>query len=373
MAISIVPYASHHKAAVREFNQRLRAGGAAGDLVFYEDSTPRFLPKRPGSDLYNEYFVAVEDGVVRAGYALKHQRFFFEDGEVRSVGYYHHPLSEGLVNKAYSHAGAILLRDALARQPLLYCLGMDGYDNPLPKMLKLLGWSDCLVPFLFRVVHPAAFLRQVEAVRQGAWRRFFMDVAAWSGAGWLAFRGAQTWKQWRARRPQVHAAEEVAKFEDWANPLWEEAKGAHAMTAVRDADTLRTLFPATEAHLTRIRLSVGGRAIGWAVVGERKKNPKFGELRVGSIIDCFASPENALSVVREAARALERRGVDLITSNQSHGTWRGAFRESGFLEGPSNFIFAASPKLSRLLSPFEEKKARVHFTRADGDGLPRNY
>jgi hypothetical protein len=373
MALSIVPYAPTHIEAVKDFNQRLRAGGADQDLVFYEDCTPEFLPQRNGVSVYNEFFVAVENGTVRAGYALKHQRFIFDDGEERSVGYYHHPLSEGVISKAYSTSGVLLLRDALARQPLLYCLGMEAYDKPLPKMLKLLGWSDCLVPFYFRVAHPAAFLRQVEAAREGPSKRFFMDLAASSGIGWLAFKGAQWWKQRHAPETQPPVVEEVAEFGEWANPLWQHAKAGHTMTAVRDAETLRALYPATQSHLTRIRLTSGGKVIGWAVVGERRKNPKFGNLRVGSIIDCFAAFENTVAVVRAAATVLDQRGMDLITSNQSHEVWRRAFLDSGFFEGPSTFIFAASPKLSQLLSPFASKKHRLHFTRADGDGLPRNY
>lgn len=371
MALSILPYGPCHVEAVRDFNQRLRGGGAGVDLVFYEDCTPKFLPKRSGSSLYNEFFVALEDGVVRAGYALKHQQFSFEDGEVRSVGYYHHPLSEGVVNKAYSSAGVLLLRDALARQPLLYCLGMEGYDKPLPKMLKSLGWSDCLVPFFFRVSHPAAFLRQVQAARESTWRSFLVDLAAASGIGWVAFKGAQRLKQRRVHEPCI--VEEAKKFGQWVNPLWEQAKASYAMTAVRDAEILGTLYPASHRHLTRLRISASGKTVGWAVVGQRRKNPKFGNLRVGSIVDCFTAPEHALAVVRAAATALDRQGVDLITSNQSHQMWRRAFKDSGFFEGPSTFIFAASPKLSQLLSPFEKKKDRIHFTRADGDGLPYNY
>jgi hypothetical protein len=45
----------------------------------------------------------------------------------------------------------------------------------------------------------------------------------------------------------------------------------------------------------------------------------------------------------------------------------------GFFKAQSNFIFAASKKLTEFLQPFEESKSRIHFTRADGDGLPRNF
>ncbi|MGH9468907.1 MAG: hypothetical protein ACRD1N_01030, partial [Terriglobia bacterium] len=188
MAIAIVPYERQHVGAVKDFNQRLQAAGAADNLVFYEDCTPHYLSLQADATLYQEFFVAAENGAVRAAYALKHQPFLFPDGKARSVGCYHHPLSEGVVNRAYSTLGVSLLRDAIARQPLLYCLGMDGYDKPLPQMLRLLGWRDYLVPFFFRVVRPSVFLRQLEMARHGAWRRLLADVAAWSGGGWAALK-----------------------------------------------------------------------------------------------------------------------------------------------------------------------------------------
>ncbi len=373
MPIAIVPYAARHAPAVRDFNERLRAAGAAEDLVFYEDPIPQYLPKRPGSTVYQEFFLAVEGDAVRGGYALKHQDFFFGGGDVRSIGYYHHILSEGAINRAYSRVGVLALRDALSRQPLLYCLGMDGYDKPLPRMLKALRWSDCLAPFFFRVVHPRAFLGQIEAARTGKWRRLLMDFAAISGAGWIALKGAQRWRQGKAERPRPYTVEEMAEFGGWADDVWRDARAGYSMTAVRSAEALRTLYPPAEAHLVRLRIVRGPQTIGWAVVAERRKNPKFGNLRVGSVVDCFAAPENALPVVRAGVWALEKRGMDVIVSNQSHAAWQSAFKDSGFFEGPSNFIFAASPKLSDLLSPFDETKARTHLTRADGDGLPRNF
>jgi hypothetical protein len=79
------------------------------------------------------------------------------------------------------------------------------------------------------------------------------------------------------------------------------------------------------------------------------------------------------SVVRCATQTLERQGFDLILSNQSHSAWGEAFKAAGYLPGTSNFIFAASKKLAQLLAPFEEVRAKMHLTRADGDGLPGNF
>ena len=83
-------------------------------------------------------------------------------------------------------------------------------------------------------------------------------------------------------------------------------------------------------------------------------------------------PENAASVVRAATEVLEKDGVDLIVSNQSHHVWGSALEKAGFLKGPSTFIFAASKKLTELLQP-SENPASFHITRADGDGLPVNF
>ena len=128
-----------------------------------------------------------------------------------------------------------------------------------------------------------------------------------------------------------------------------------------------------ETHLTRIVMKCNGTAIGWAVVGERRKDTKYGNMRVGSVVDCFALPGELFSVVRCATQTLERQGFDLILSNQSHPAWGEAFKNAGYLPGPSNFIFAASKKLAQLLAPFEEVRAKMHLTRADGDGLPGNF
>ncbi len=378
MAITIQPYRPEHEPAVAEFNQRLRQAGQDENMVFYRWAEPRWLPRSAGSRIYNEYFVAVDGGVVRGGYALKTQNFFFLDGQVRPIGYYHHPLSEGIVNKAHAIVGTLLLRDAMQRAPLLYCLGMGGYDNPLPQMLVRLGWAHCLMPFYFHVVNPSRFLRNMQTLRSSAARRFVLDVAAYSGAGWA---GSQLFQGYRAlRAPKSAATEfaEVTSFDasdaaDGVRSLWEQARQGCSFTAVRDAVALRTLYPPSQTHLTRLVVKRKGSTIGWAVVGERRKDAKYGNMRVGSVVDCFALPGEMYSVIRAATQMLERQGFDLILSNQSHQAWGEAFKAAGYLSGPSNFVFAASKKLAEFLAPFEAVRPRMHLTRADGDGLPGNF
>jgi hypothetical protein len=378
MAIVIQPYRTEHEPAVAEFNLRLRQAGEDENMVFYRWAQPRWLPRSAESRVYNEFFVAVDGGSVRGGYALKIQQFLFPDGQIRTIGYYHHPLSEGIVNKAHAIVGTLLLRDAMQRAPLLYCLGMGGYKNPLPQMLVRLGWAHCLVPFFFRVVNASRFLKNMETLRSSAPRRFLMDFAALSGAGWAGSKLFQGYRALVAPRSLDADCCEVASFDasDVAarvRSVWEQARQTSSFTAVRDGEALRILYPAAETHLTRIVMKRNAAAIGWAVVGERRKDAKYGNMRVGSVVDCFALPGEMFSVVRGATRTLERQGFDLILSNQSHQDWGKAFTAAGYLPGPSNFIFAASKKLAELLAPFEEVRSTMHLTRADGDGLPANF
>jgi hypothetical protein len=167
--------------------------------------------------------------------------------------------------------------------------------------------------------------------------------------------------------------EKIEEFSSWVDPLWHQNRSAYAITAVRDSATLRILYAASDQHFTRLRIRRNGNDIGWAVVGQRRKDEKYGAMRVGSIVDCWASPEDALPVLRAAADVLEQSGHDLIVSNQSHHQWGRALKQCGFSPADSNFIFAASKGLSALLQPFEKNRSLLHFTRADGDGLPRNF
>jgi len=378
MAIVIQPYRPEHEPAVTEFNQRLRLAGEDENMVFYSSAQPRWLARTVESCIHNDFFVAVDDGIVRGGYALKTQEFFFPDGQIRSIGYYHHPLSEGIVNKAHAIVGTMLLRDAMQRAPLLYCLGMDGYDHPLPQMLVRLGWAHCLVPFFFRIVNPSRFLRNMQTLRSSPSRKFLLDLAAYSGAGWAGSKLFQGYRALGAPRSPTVECCEVANFEtadaaESLQSLWEQARQTCSFTAMRNAEALRTLYPPELTHLTRLVVKRNGSAIGWAVVGERRKDAKYGSMRVGSVVDCFALPGELFSVVRCATQTLEQQGFDLILSNQSHQAWGEAFKAAGYLPGPSNFIFAASKKLTQLLAPFEEVRPRMHVTRADGDGLPGNF
>jgi hypothetical protein len=376
MSIRILPYAQSAVPAVREFNQRLLAsggrlasggvlaGGGLANLQFPETPDPGWMP---GMELY----LAVEESQVRGGYILRRQNFSVA-GAMLPVAHYRLPVSEGVINRSYAMLGLRMVRDALSREPRLYGLGMGGWDKPLPQMLKRLGWAMCAVPFHFKVVHPFRFLRHIRTLRTSPLRRTALDAAAFTGAGWLGMKALGV------TRPIASGPFNLEPgFAPWADEIWERSRPAYTLLALRDAATLDLLYPSSDPRFLRVRA-----AGGWAVLldTQMQNHKQFGDMRVGTIVDCLAPPESAAAVIRAAASLLEQRGVDLIVSNQLHTAWSRALVESGFRTGPSNYLLALSPALAdaaggtdRCLRPQAgvdrlKPAPPFHINRGDGDG-----
>jgi hypothetical protein len=190
-------------------------------------------------------------------------------------------------------------------------------------------------------------------------------MASFSGLGWLGIRSAQ---RLRTRIISGAVAEQVPNFGSWADELWQRCAAKYTACAVRDSATLNVLYQ-PEKYIC-LKLFRNSQLLGWAVVLDTQMhdNKYFGEMRLGSIADCFAAPEDAPAVVQAATNFLHARGVDLIISNQAHHAWTKALKSSGYFTGPSNFIFAASKELANVLSPLDETFSGLHLNRGDGDG-----
>jgi hypothetical protein len=117
-------------------------------------------------------------------------------------------------------------------------------------------------------------------------------------------------------------------------------------------------------------MAEGERVDGWAVLYETRarSHPHFGDLHVGTILDCGARPGYARAVAALAARRLDEQGVDLVITNQAHAIWVEGFRRAGFLAGPSNYVLALSPRLAEVVRAQREGERRMHATRGDADG-----
>jgi hypothetical protein len=152
--------------------------------------------------------------------------------------------------------GLRMVRDALVREPRLYAMGMGGWGKPLPQMLKRLGWRMSAVPFAFKVVHPARFLRNIQVLRTSAVRRLALDAAALTGTGWLGMKALGM-----ARRLPTQEVELTPTFEGWADEIWQQSRAAYPLLGVRDACTLNELYPAQDPRFLRVRTPAG-----WALL-----------------------------------------------------------------------------------------------------------
>lgn len=368
MLVTITEYTEDMTDKVVSFNERLKAGDAPSQ--FSISHVPTWLPKIAGRKLYQEYYLATDKAsAVRGAYILKHQDFLL-GGQTLSVADFHQPISEGIVDTNYRSVGVLLLLDALRKQPLMYGLGMGGHDEPLSKLLAASGWHLFSVPFLFSIVRPYRFLRQITHLRKSFARRCFLDAMALSGLGWAAVKTLQTV---RYRQPALAPdldAERVDEFSDWVDPLWDECKADYGMSAVRDAQTLRVLYPKEKEKVIRLKVTRGRKVIGWAVLlnTQLSAHRQFGAMRLGSIVDGFSAAADAVHVTGAAAAFLRKENVDLIVSNQAHAAWCKALDDCGFMRGPSNFLFAASKELQQLLEQAGVKDHDIHMNRGDGDG-----
>ena len=350
--------------AVQHFNRRLAAGGVK--YRFPDAPTSTWLPKADGRHIFQEYFVAIENGgTVRGGYILKRQEFVI-GGTARSIAFYHLPLSEGLIDRKYGAIGLRLLTDALKREPALFVLGIGSREEPLSRMLTALSWPLHAVPFYFKIVRPFRVARKLAYLRATAGRRLALDAAAFSGAAWLASR--------LGHRADASAGRDVTatmqpRFGEWADAIWAECQKRYSMIGKRDRQTLDLLYPASNPRFMRIVVESRGTAIGWAVLlaTDMRDHKYFGNLRVGSIVDCLAAPEQAGRVIAASVQCLQEHSVDLIVSNQLATAWTRGLEQNGFRPGPSTFLFGASKTLINLMKA-ADGLGGTHINRGDGDG-----
>lgn len=372
MTLRIVPYTAEHEEGVRAFNARLAAKNLDPSLYstwFPTSHVSQWLPNRAGCELYQEYFVAVDDdSSVRGGYILKHQPFLVQ-GSLLHIADYQLPISEGIIDRRFVSLGVQLYADAIRRQPYLFGLGGGEYHTPLLRFFMAAGWQTVPTPFWFRIVHPSVALRNLTVLRTSPVRRAALDILSSTGLGWAGIKTLQTIR--RSHRSSTGVTfQKVPEFGDWADAIWNDAKDSYSFIAVRDRLNLNMLYPAAKSRFIRLKIMRDGQVIGWAVLlnTQMSDNKYFNNMRVGTLVDCLAKPDDAADVVGCARDVLEEADVDLIVSNQGSRAWGQALKSCGFIEGPSNLPFFASPALAPRLEPFAANAETFHLTRGDGDG-----
>ena len=370
MPLKIHPYTKDKVAAVCALNERIRKGGS--DWGFYDSDVPDWLPPAPGASAWRDLYVLEDDesGLVRGGFIMKHEKFLF-DGREQYLAHTQGPVAESVVDPSLKGLGYMMVKDALARQPL-----QTGWGATRRK-----GWPSEFRPVLIHIVRKARFLRGNGVLRKRRAVRLALDLAAMTGLGSLglkALQGASAAQARLARRVRPardYVATDETSFGPWADEVWDRAKSHYRLIAFRDSATLNRAMPADGwPNATPLKVESEGEVVGWAALRDRRfaGDPKFGGLRVGSVVDALAVPGHEATVAMAARRRLAERGVDMIGAVFSHSRWIEAFRASGFVAIPNMRDVGFTQELADLGGGVGPLLEGTHFSLMDADG-PRLF
>ena len=363
MAIRIEPYTPERAEAARAFNERMRRASASTDFLLPE----RPVAGNPAEAIERRHLLAVDDEAVRGG-VLEWGQPAWVAGDSATAFNYQSPLSEGIADRRYGMVSLSLVRFMQQRGPYVFVVGMGDQANPLPRLLKAGGWTLKPTPFLYKVVRPRRFITQIGPFRRSRGRRLAAALAGRSGLAWLAVRAGQA--RGLFARETGYRLEPVSGWGDWADEVWEKFRSSCSFAVARDRRTLDALYPSSDPRLRRFAVRRGATTVGWSVcyLTRMEDSAHFGDLLVGSILDCVACEDAREAVAALTARELARAGAELTLTNQMQDRWVQAFRRCGFRAGPSNYLLALSPQLAKAVEAQADGGGRIHVTRGDGDG-----
>jgi hypothetical protein len=362
MPLRLEPFAEQHLAAVMAFNQRMVQGHAASDFLLpTEVEAGRTSHDDP---IQWRHYVVVDGDFVRGGLLAMDQPGWLNGRAVRALNF-QSPLSEGIVDPKYSIVAMQMVKFMQKQTDDVFMVGMGAADRPLPKLLVASGWSVRPVPFLFRVHRTGDFLRELQMLRNSPLKRVAAQAARFTGLGALGLAFKQ--RQERIGRETIRR---VSEWGEWADEIWQRSRDLCSFAVARDRRTLTSLYPASDVRTKIFLIERDGRRIGWSVCfnAQMTDHRHFGNLQVGSILDCMADQNSMTATAILTDREMAAQGADLVIVNHSNVAWVQAFRAAGFLAGPSNYMLAMSKRLTASLRGIPHGEERVHVTRGDGDG-----
>lgn len=355
----VAPLGSGEIEAVRAFNERMAAANAPGDFL-----SDRVAAAAVAGSISSIQHVVIDGSAVRGGVLRIDYPGWLNQAEITAINY-QSPISEGIIDKRYGMVAMLLVKYMQQQGPHLFVVGMGNQKNPLPRLLKASGWSVRPVPFFFRVGRPNRFLCELRLLTSDPRLAAVARAAAWTGAGWLGIKLLHLRGILARRSAARYVIEPVDEWGPWADELWRGFRPGCSFSVGRDRRTLAALYPKSDGRIRRFVIRRNAHVAGWTACfnSQMHEHSHFGNMRVGTILDCVAEPEAAPAAIALTAHTLEEEGADLVISNQTHRLFTGAFRRCGFLAAASNYLLAMSPQLSAGI-----EATQIHVTRGDGDG-----
>lgn len=226
--------------AVARFNERLRAGGRADEMLL-EPELPGERKYRPAGFPIARRMLIAEDGQeIRAAMLLCRHNLYL-DGERMEFSWTKLPISEGIIDKKYALAIVRVMKKALDDNPFLMGIGGGTPDSDGFQFFVKLKWKHRPIPFFFYPVRPGRVMRELRyfdrsrVLKLGAMAAASVGIGAVAG-GLLALQ--RTAWPLMVRQLAAYQSEVVESFETWADKLFHENLHAYKLVIRSDATSL---------------------------------------------------------------------------------------------------------------------------------------
>lgn len=357
-------------AALRRFNDRLRAGGRE-EAVTLRLKLPGEIKYRPeGFPVCRRVLIAEDGEEVRSALMLYHHNIYL-NGQKRDFCWSDNLISEGIVNRKYSITIIQLLKKALAYQPFLIGVGNGSLEIEAHQIMLKFGWKQKTVPFFFYPVRATKVLLGMSYLRQNQKLRYGAAFGGYSGLG-IGLSGLLGLHRNLTSSFSGYESVEVDMFEDWSDRIFEQSLPDYKAAVRADATSLNIIYSPDDPAFTRLRVRRKNTKedAGWIVVASKQMNNNiyFGDLRVGTLVDGFGRAEYVGALVAAGLKYLAGAGVDLVVGNFSHGAWVRGCKQAGMFSGPSKFQIFVAPGGAPLLEetlPLHD----IHVVRGHGGGM----
>src|SRR5262245_51004680 len=205
--------------AVDRFNQRLREGGRGEEQITLLPELPGEAQYRPaGFPVYRRMMIAEDGREVRAAAVLYHNNIFIH-GKKRDCCWLDMPISEGIIDRRYSLAIIQLLKAASRYEPFLMSTGAGPENKDSFRLLTMLNWRNCAVPFFFYPVKVTKVLLGLSYFKKHAKLRYGALLGAYSGLG-AGLSGLLALRRRIAPCLSGYEYSMERAFDDWADRMF---------------------------------------------------------------------------------------------------------------------------------------------------------
>jgi hypothetical protein len=256
-------------------------------------------------------------------------------------------------------------------------------ENNVLRIFKGLGWKHPgVIPQFIQVIDAYRLLKEVNIERLKG-RNDVIGKCLVIGLSntftrfLLAFFASIALKIWslgtsviRPRCGPYEVVEEYS-FDASYDALWEEVGGKFDATVVRDGKYLENRFGSRLERYRLLACRKNKRLIGYCILKVKAfhNDPRMGNARVGTLVDCLFNPEDFSGLQLlffEAKKTFKNEKVDAIFCTASFLPLRNFLMKNGFIKVPGNLNFAFHG--SHLLEPLEDLRlSEWHIMRGDAD------